>query len=374
MASFQPFDLERVLSKYENAVEYNLSESGVQPILLRELIDDPAGVDELLATELNYPPTDGVLELRENIGALYPEAGPENVLVTVGGSEANYISLQALVQPGDEIAVMVPNYMQIWGCAVNAGIHARVFHLREETGWGLDLDELSVVVSPKTKLVNVCNPNNPTGYVLAEDEMDGVVEVAARAGAWLLADEVYRGAERLSDADSPTFWGRYDKVLAVGSLSKAYGLPGLRLGWVVAPAHMVDELLARHEYLTIAATALGNKLAALALSPDMRPRIIARARDYIRRGFSVFEEWLGEHEGVFSLVSPQAAAVAFPRYHLDINSTELSERLIREKSVFIVPGDTFGLDHFVRISYGLPEDYLCTALDRIHEFIVGLKG
>ena len=159
----------------------------------------------------------------------------------------------------------------------------------------------------------------------------------------------------------------------MNSLSKAYGLPGLRIGWVVGPMDTVDELWARHEYTAIDTTMLANRLAAIALSPQVRPRLIQRARDYIRRGFPILDGWLESHEGTFSLVPPRAAAIAFPRYHLDINSTELVERLIHEKSVLIVPGDHFGLDHYLRISFGLPPDYLRAGLDRIHELIVELQ-
>ncbi|MCP4543113.1 MAG: aminotransferase class I/II-fold pyridoxal phosphate-dependent enzyme [Chloroflexi bacterium] len=374
MATFQPFELERMLSRYENTVEYNLSESGACPLTLRKLLkDDDSLIEELLDTEFHYPQTNGILELRENIAALYPGATPDNVLVTVGAAEANYISVQTVVAPGDKVTVMLPNYMQVWGTAYNLGAEIKNFHLQENQDWALDVDELNKAVSNETKLVAVCNPNNPTGHILTEADMDAVVNATARAGAWLLADEVYSGAERLTDVQTPSFWGRYDKVLAVGSLSKAYALPGLRIGWVVAPEKLVDELWARHEYVTIDATMLSNKLAALALSPEVRPRIIQRVRDYVRRGFSTLEEWLNSHGELFSVVPPQAAGVAFVRYDLDINSTALVLRLIQEKSVFIIPGDCFGMDRFVRISFGLPEDYLKTALNRIHELIVELQ-
>ena len=372
MPTFEPFQMERMMSKVENVVEYNLSESGAHPLTLEGLVGDPALVEELLATELNYPQTNGILELREHIAALYPAATPDNVLVTVGAAEANFISFQTILAPGDEMVMMLPNYMQLWGIAHNYGVERHSFHLREERGWALDLDELGDVVSERTKLIAVCNPNNPTGYVLTQAEMDAVVTAAARVGAWLLADEVYSGAERLTDVQTPSFWGRYDRVLAVGSLSKAYGLPGLRIGWVVAPADTADEIWARHEYTTIGATMLANKLAAVALSPQVRPRLIQRTRNYIRHGFPILDAWLEGHEGAFALVPPQAAAIAFVRYHLSVNSTELVDRLIREKSVLIVPGDHFGLDHHLRISYGLPPDYLRAGLDRVHELITEL--
>jgi len=374
MTTFQPFDMERMMSKWENIVEYNLSESGAHPVTVRELLGDWTLVEELLDTELNYPQTNGIVELREHIAALYPEATPDNVLVTVGCAEANFIALQTLLAPGDEMVVMLPNYMQIWGLGHNLGFRTRAFHLKEERGWAADLDELNQAVTEKTKLIAVCNPNNPTGYILTPEEMDAIVAAAQRVGAWLLADEVYSGAERLSDIQTPSFWGRYDRVLAMNSLSKAYGLPGLRIGWVVGPAGIVDDIWARHEYTTISATMLANRLAALALSPQVRPRLIQRTRDYIRRGFPILDGWLESHEGTFTLVPPQAAAIAFVRYHLDVNSTELVKQLMREKSVLIVPGDHLGLDHHLRISFGLPPDYLRAGLDRIHQLIADLGG
>ena len=157
-------------------------------------------------------------------------------------------------------------------------------------------------------------------------------------------------------------------------MSKAYGMPGLRIGWVAGPVATLDEIWARHEYTTISATMLSNQLAALALSSEVRPRIIQRTREYIRRGYPVLEQWMNSRKDTFTFTSPQAAAITFVRYHLDINSTEFEERLRHQKSVLIVPGDHFGMDHFVRISFGLPHDYLTAALDRINDLIVALKG
>jgi len=372
--NFQPFLMERMMSKWENVVDYNLSESGVHPMTVRELVDDPAVIEELLSTELGYAQANGVIELRERIAALYPGATPDNVLVTVGCAEANFITPQTMLRPGEEMVMMLPNYMQIWGIAHNLGFRVKSFNLTEERGWAPDLDELNDAVSEKTKLIAVCNPDNPTGYILTEAEMDAIVATADRVGAWILADEVYSGAERLTDTQTPSFWGRYDKVLAHNSLSKAYGIPGLRIGWVVGPADTVDEIWARHEYTTIGATMLSNKLAAIALSPEVRPRLLKRTRDYIRRGYPILDAWMEDHEGTFTVAPPQAAAIAFVRYHLDVNSIELVNRLMREKSVLIVPGDHFGLDHHLRISFGLPPDYLRAGLDRIHELIVELGG
>lgn len=375
MAGFQPFVMERVMSQFEQDVEYNLSESGVHPIRLGELLDNRSTwLDRLLATPLNYPHVNGIPELREHIANLYEGAKPENVLVTVGAIEANYISTHTLLAQGDGIAIMLPNYMQIWGIAKNQGWDIQPFHLKEENGWALDIAQLESNVNAQTKLIAVCNPNNPTGRILTESEMDAIIACAERSGAWILADEVYRGANRVSEQENPSFFGRYDKVLAVGSMSKAYGLPGLRIGWAVGPPDAIDQIWARHEYVTISATMLSNQLAAIALSPEVRPKLIERTRDYIRSGYAVLKEWMQRHQSTFTLNPPDAAAIAFMRYSLNLSSTQFADRLREDKSVLVVPGDHFGMDHFVRVSFGLPQDYLVSALDRIHALITELSG
>lgn len=366
--------MERWMSKFEQEVDYNLSESGVHPIRLDELLaDDPGYVDRLLATELNYPYANGDPELRRNIANLYDTASPENVLVTVGAAEANYIATRTLLAPGDEIVVMLPNYMQIWGIAKNHGYRLKSFHLQEESGWAPDLAELSEKVTAKTRLIAVCNPDNPTGRAMTAGEMEAIINQADKVGAWILADEVYAGAERLTDVQTPSFFGRYDKVVATGSMSKAYGMPGLRVGWAVGPAGMIDDIWARHEYTTISASMLSNKLAAVTLSPEVRPRILQRTRHFIRQGFPILQGWMEEHRGIFTLHPPDAAAIAFVRYNLEINSTRFVDRLRRDKSVLIVPGDHFGLDRFIRISFGLPRETLLPALDRIRELVIELS-
>jgi|TARA_B100002003_G_scaffold251898_1_gene298694 aspartate/methionine/tyrosine aminotransferase len=366
--------MERLMSKWENLVDYNLSESGVHPATVRDLIPDPDQVERLLSTEFVYPQANGIPELRDRIAALYPNATSGHVLVTVGCIEANLISLQTLLEPGDEIAVMTPNYMQIWGAAQNLGISVRTFDLSSDQGWALDVDSLNRAVTDQTKVIAVCNPNNPTGHIMSSSEMDAVVAAADRVGAWLLADEVYSGTERLTDEKTPSFWSRYDKVLANNSLSKAYGLPGLRVGWIVGPPDVIDAAWARHEYTTIAIATLSNQLGAIALAPDVQPKLLKRTRDYIRRGYPIFEEWMRSHGDLFSIVPPDAAAIAFPRYAADVNSTTFVERLIKEKSALVAPGDHFNLDRHLRISFGLQPDYLRGGLERVHSLFEDLAN
>ena len=374
MPKFEPFAMERMMSKWENTVDINLSESGVHPLTLGELLSfDGRDIAELAGVSFHYPQANGVIELREAIAALYGGATADNVLVTVGAAEANYLAITTFLRPGDEAVVVLPNYMQIWGIAKNHGIAVRECHLDGDKDWALDPAALEEAVGPDTKMICVCNPNNPTGRIMSEAEMDAVVAAADRVGAWILADEVYRGAERERSDETPSFFGRYDKVLAQGSMSKAYGLPGLRVGWTVGPADAVDEMWARHEYTTITTTTLSNQLAAIAMSPHVRPKILARTRQLLRGGYGLLSEWLSEQDGVFSGTPPDAAAIAFLHYDLDINSTDWIERLREEKSVLMVPGDHFGLDHHIRLSFAVPEPKLVDGLERIHESVLALR-
>lgn len=372
--AFTPFDLEYTQSIWEQSVDINLTESGAHPISLGELIDgDEAMISRLLATEINYPHVNGNPELRENIAALYDGAGVENILVTVGAAEANNIALQTLMRPGDELVTQAPTYMQVWGIAKNNGHKVKPFHMQSKNGWAIDLDELKAVADDKTRVIALVNPNNPTGYIMTEAEMDAIVNAADRVGAWILADEVYRGGERLQEAETPSFFGRYDKVVAVGSMSKAYALPGLRVGWVAGPPDMVEDIWRRHEYTTITAGMLSNLLAAHALSPPVRPRLLQRTRQYIRNGFPVLQAWMDSQSGLFSYTPPQASAVTFIRYHLDINSTALMEKLCRDASVFVGAGDCFGMDHHLRIAFGQEKRVLEDAFQRIEATLASLS-
>ena len=372
--TFIPFDLEYTQSIWEQKVDINLTESGVHPIRLDELLgEDGEKVAELLATEINYPHVNGNPELRENIAALYDGAGAENVLVTVGAAEANNIIMQTLMEPGDELLTQTPTYKQVWGIAANSGNAVKSFRLVSEEGWAVDTDELKTGISDKTRIIALVNPNNPTGKIMTEDEMNAVVAAADKVGAWILADEVYRGAERLQEEETPSFYGRYDKVLCLGSMSKAYALPGLRVGWIVGPPDTVEDIWRRHEYTTITASMLSNLLATHALSPAVRPRLIQRTRNYIRNGFPILEEWMNSQDGMFSYTPPQASAVSFIQYHLDINSTELMETLCREAGVFLGAGDSFGMDHHLRVAFGQPRATLEEAFRRIERTLQDLS-
>jgi aspartate/methionine/tyrosine aminotransferase len=321
---------------------------------------------------LRYTQSNGTVPLRSDIAALYPGATANHIQVTNGGSEANYITTWNLVEPGDEIVLMVPNYMQTWGLARAFGGVIKEWPLVNDTGnsgrWRVDTDALARLVSARTKLIIICNPNNPTGARFEEADLDAIAAIASKHGTWILSDEIYRGAE-LDGRETPSIWGRADRVIVTSGLSKAYGLPGLRIGWIVGPPEMVASLWSYHDYTTISPGALSDFLARRALAPSQRRRILARTRTILNENYPVMAGWLDAHGGVFSYTPPDAGAIVYVRYHHPINSTDLVTRLREQKSVLIVPGDHFGMDGYLRIGFGDDVDYLRNGLNRLDELV-----
>jgi len=371
----EPFDMERWQSTWENEVSCNLSESGVHPLRVADLLDAGQAA-ALLEQELGYPQTNGTRALRQTIAALYPGATAENVEVTNGGAEANFVVAWRFLEPGDEAVLMVPNYMQLRGLArAFAGkLHEWPLVASYETGrWKADLEHLARLVSDRTKLVFICNPNNPTGARFDGVTLDKICRIAGRHGAWVVADEIYRGAE-LDGEETPTVWGRYERAVATCGLSKAYGLPGLRVGWIVAPPEVVDATWMHHDYTTIAPSALSDRLATIALAPASRAKILDRTRSILRANLPVVRGWLESRADVFRLIPPEAGAIVYPSYNLPINSTALAERLRRDESLLVVPGDQFGMDGYVRIGYGGTGAHLGEGLGRLDRVVRTLAG
>ncbi|TMQ51521.1 MAG: aminotransferase class I/II-fold pyridoxal phosphate-dependent enzyme [Candidatus Eisenbacteria bacterium] len=359
-----PFEMERWQSTWENTVDFNLSESGVQPIPLRELLRDETTTQRFLDHPLAYSQGNGTPELRSKIADLYRDATPSHVLVTNGSSEGNLLAMWHLVEKGDEIVVMLPNYMENWGLVQIFGGTVKPLPLREDRKWQFDPDELSSVVTRKTKAIAICNPDNPTGAVMGDAQRRAILDAARDSGAWLLSDEVYLGAER-EGPRTETAWGEYERTLIVNGLSKAYGLPGLRIGWIVGPPETIATLWGYHDYTTLAPTYLSDRLAQIALSPERREEILARTRSILQRNYAILGAWIRDHGALFSHVPPTAGAICFLRYALRINSSELAWRLLKEKSTLIVPGDQFGMDGFIRIGMGDAPAYLTHGLERI---------
>jgi len=348
--SFIQFDLERWQSTWENRVRINMAESGVHPLSIRELLDMSGSTWEALADQrLGYDQSDGTPELRETIASLYAGATADSVITTVGSSEANFIVCWTLVEPGDHVAILTPTYMQTHGLVQNLGASVSEFWLQGSDGWEPDPEDIKRAIAPGTKLVVVTNPNNPTGHVLSERARNCIVDQVAAVGAWLLADEVYQGAE-LNGKTTPSLWGSYDRTIVVSGLSKAYGLPGLRIGWTVSPAAFKIELFRRHDYTVIGPSPASDYLARLALVN--RDKVLARTRRILNTNYPLLETWLQEFGDVFAWQRPECGAICFARYHASISALDVAERVRVEQNILLEPGDHFSMPQHLRFGYG----------------------
>lgn len=368
------FSMERTQCIYENLVDYNLSESGVMPLRVEELIEGVMKPAELLRTKLSYSWAGGSPTLRERIGQWYG-VDAEHIAVTNGSSEANFMEFWGLLEKGDRAAIMLPNYLQTWGLARHFVGRADPYRLtltKAKDGtkrWSLDIDSLKKAVSSKTKVILVTNPNNPLGSVLTAKEMDAIIRIARKADAWIIADEVYRGAELEGDTGE-SFLGRgYDNVLITGGLSKAFGLPGLRIGWIAGPPKVVRKLESYHDYLTLTPTMLSEKLALVAMERKTRERLLERTKKIVRTQLPELETWIDGREDL-SYVRPQAGAIAMIKYRGKISSLDLFQRLIDERSVLITPGVHFNLPgKYFRVGYGYDMEHTLKGLSQIGSFL-----
>jgi aspartate/methionine/tyrosine aminotransferase len=367
---FQNFELERFQSLYERTVDYNLADSSVECAHVHDLLgSNDAG--SLAGLPLYYPEVNGTALLRDRIAALYANADAGNILVTVGAAQANHLICSTLLNYGDEVIVISPGYRQVWGLARNLGCRVSELRLHPENGWRLDLDELEELADGKTRLIAIVNPNNPTGTILTSKDMRRIVEICARAGAWLHADEVYGGTE-MDAPETPTFWGLYDKVICVGSLSKAYGLAGLRIGWAVAAPEMIEALWRRHEYAVIAAAGPSMKLAEIALEPQKRALLLERQKRLSREGYKIMAAWIAEQAGRFSWKMPPATSIAFVQSHLNLPSVDLAHHIRNTASVLVAPGSYLGTENHLRIAVGYHPAKLHAALGRIGDAVAEL--
>jgi aspartate/methionine/tyrosine aminotransferase len=216
-------------------------------------------------------------------------------------------------------------------------------------------------------VIAICNPNNPTGSTLRDDMRAAIVTAAAKVGAWILSDEVYRGAE-LDGELTPTFWGSYDKVLCTGGLSKAYALPGLRTGWVVGPAKTIDQLWGYHDYTSIGPTMLTDRLASIALEPSRRAWILERTRGILRKNYPPLKAWFDSHSDLISHVSPKAGAIAWAGLR-DGRSTARMMDEMKKRGVLMVSGEQLGMPTYFRVGFGSHPEQLTEALGRIDSWL-----
>jgi aspartate/methionine/tyrosine aminotransferase len=364
------FAVETWMNAHETKCRHNIAETCVDSITFGDLMTltgrNGAILDELAAMKLTYGAIEGSAGLRSAIATLYSGRRAEEVLVTHGAAGANALLYETLVEPGDEIVCFVPTYQQHVSIPESYGAVVKRLWLRAERRYLPDLDELASVAGPKTKLIALTNPNNPTGALIDEALLRGIVEIAERRGAWVIADEVYRGLNQANDGLSPSIAELYARGIAVGSMSKAFALAGLRLGWIVAPPELLRRVMVHRDYNTISVGMIDDHIARIAL--EHREALLARNRQIVRTNLAILDDWMAGQPRL-SWVKPSAGTVTLLSYDLGMPSTVFCQRLLAGTGVLLVPGSAFEMEGCFRLGFGNATASLQAGLEGLSGFL-----
>lgn len=356
---FPPFKLERFFAAYEFAVRHLLCASDCESLLVQELLDQAPGAAEgLLRLNLGYTESAGHPELRAAIAGTYAGLNPEEILVHTGAEEAILGFGLAVLQPGDQAIVHTPCYQSLAGAAASNGCEVVPWRADPEQGWALDPDDLPRLATPKTRAIVLNTPHNPTGYHLDRARFDAVLRFAAQRGLLVFCDEVYRGLEQAPEDRLPAACEVYENAVSLGVMSKAYGLAGLRIGWIATRNAEVRERMASFkDYASICASGPSEYLATVALRQG--EALIARNRGIIAENLVLLDAFFARQASRLSWTKPKAGPIAFPRVADGQSATSFCQTLLDASGVLLAPSPLFdaGDEHF-RLGFGrrrLPE-------------------
>lgn len=368
------FGVEIWMNQYETKCAWNLAETCVESLTVSELLalagKSNSVLEELGPMKLTYGAIAGSERLRTLVAAQYEKQTADNVVITHGAIGANALIYETLVEPGDRVISVLPTYQQHYSIPESYGADVQILQLRTENAFLPDLEELKRLASPATKLIALNNPNNPTGALMDKTFLEIVVEIAKECGAWILCDEVYRGTDQEGDGITASIADLYDKGISTGSMSKAYSLAGLRLGWIVGPKSLLEAVFIHRDYNTISVGMLDDYFAALAL--ENRDKILKRSRDITRTNLAILSQWV-EREALISWVKPKSGTTAFLKLMMDMPSRDFCLKLLEETGVMLTPGSAMDMEGYVRIGYANNTQILREGLTRISAFLAHLS-
>jgi aspartate/methionine/tyrosine aminotransferase len=352
-----PFRIEKYYERHEFTTRYMLSSSDCESRAIGELLSLEADArDRLLELRCGYTDSQGAPELREAIAAIYDSIRSEEVVVTSCAEEAIFLVYHALVGPGDHTVVETPCYESALQLARSTGAEVSEWHRQYTDGWRHDLDLLGARLRPATRILYINQPHNPTGTLMDVATLDTVIDLSNEYGATLFCDEVYRELEHDAARRLPAACDRDDGAISLGSVSKSYGLPGLRLGWIATHDSCVRRaVIDLKHYTTICASAPSEQLAALALRH--RYELLERNHEIVRRNLERLDGFFSRHAENFEWVRPVASPIGFPRVSGLGDVDRLCERLARA-GVLLLPGSVYDQPDHVRVGFGranLPE-------------------
>lgn len=345
------------MTKHEMNVRWDIAESGIFPLSSRELLEllppEERGraLDDLLDTRLGYSEARGSEELRSLIAATYENTSSDEVLVTTGAIEANFLIFNELLSAGDRVVAVAPAYQQLNSVPRAIGCDVQLWRLRQNGGFYYDLDDLRVLATSGTRMIVINTPHNPTGAMLSADDLEEIYALAEELDAWILSDEAYRWLDLPGSAPlAPPMRDLGPRAISTGTFSKPFGLPGLRTGWIVAPKDVIQRCWGLRDYISLSPGKLNDKLATIAFRH--REPIAQRTRAIVSENLDFAEHWFAENGDLASWSPPMGGLLALMKYHLEAPSLQLANTLAEDYSVMLAPGSAFGYEGFLRIGIG----------------------
>ena len=373
------FELERWMTRWELDVDYDICESGILPLSLNELYSligsGPAGeLQTAIATMPQaYSEARGTIALRSALAATYADVTPDDVLVTTGAIEANFLAFNVLLNPGDHVVAVSPAYQQLHSVPRAIGAEVDLWDVSiDGGGFAYDLDRLEALLRPDTRMIVINTPHNPTGAILDSAQLDRVLDLARERDAWVLSDEAYRWLEHTGgEALVEPARNRYEKAVSVGTMSKPFGMPGLRIGWFAANADLANRAWALRDYISLSTSKISDEVARVAI--EHREAILPRNAAIMAANLAFARTWFADHADLASWSEPRAALLAVMRYTAPVDSTVLADRLACEAKVMLAPGSAVGLEGHLRIGIGQRPDLFAEGLRRTGSFLTSLR-
>ncbi|KAL4784573.1 hypothetical protein BJX76DRAFT_347700 [Aspergillus varians] len=393
MVQIKAFAVEQWMDKYETTAKYNVAETCSASVSVRDLQDfseDKSShpLDDVLSRKLTYGEIRGSERLRTTLANLYSVRTPtplpsDNILVTAGAIQANFLLLYTLVGPGDHVVCHYPTYQQLYSVPASLGADVSLWKSKEADGWKLDLEELKGLIQPNTKLIILNNPQNPTGAIIPQETLDEIVEIARSSSIYVLCDEVYRPlfhsiSPMDSEFPSSILSLGYERTIATGSMSKAYSLAGIRVGWIASrDSSVIEACASARDYTTISVSQLDDAVASYALAPTTLHALLRRNIDLARTNFAILEKFIESHRWACDWVKPRAGTTAFVRFNKmgkPVNDVAFCETLLEQTGVMLVPGSLcFGggedFHGYVRIGFVCETQVLDDGLAALREFL-----
>ena len=365
-----PFGVELWMNEFETKCEYNLAETCVESITIAQLLElcgkPEESIDALLAMKLTYGAIEGSERLREAIARLYTRQTAKNTLVTHGTIGANSLVHQSIVSSGDRVVAVVPTYQQHYSIPKSIGADVVHLPLTASNQFLPDLEQLRKLATPNTKLIAMTNPNNPTGSLMGEALLREVADIARSIDAFVLCDEVYRGIDQSGSGTTASMADIYEKGISTGSMSKAYSMAGLRLGWIVAAEAVIESVMIHRDYNTISVGVMNDYFATMAL--ENHEKLLQRSRAITRTNLAILAQWV-ETEPLISWIPPKSGTTALLKYELDLCARDFCVELLKETGVMFTPGSALGVEGHVRIGFANSPETLKSGLLLVSQFL-----